>query len=394
MQAGRYNDIGPALSSVWTSIPGGIEPNPATNKFYQRLQGGPMNQAFNQAQSNMSPQEIEELYARQRGMNPGFQGPVLGANFLAGGPGVLSQQQPQQPLQQPQQIMQQPQQADGGGFFGPENRQNFGMALQNAGAFLQSINNPAALSIVAANNKIAADKNAKSEGKFGTFQGKDGRTYIIDQKTGAYKPVAGDSNTPYPTSPGDIKVDQEYAKDFSEWISGGETAGIENNLRKLEVARNNLKSSDNISGPIAGLRNMLPDALNAMLGGEKSISTREGVQDVIMQSLRQILGAQFTQKEGENLMARTYNPSLSEAENIRRLDLLKGKIIQMAADKQAAADYYKQHRTLKGYTGRPPVLEDIRSYEFGDDKQPSQGKPQQARPQGGGLPPLSTYHSR
>jgi hypothetical protein len=345
-----------------------------------------MNQAFNQAQSPKSQEQLELEYAQQRGMNSGFQGPVLGANFIAGGPGALYAPEPQV-AQQPQ-VAQRP--ADDGGFFGQENRGNIGMALQNAGAFLQSINNPAALSIVAANNRIAADKRVKSEGKFGTFQGKDGRTYIINEKDGSYRPVVGDSSRPYPTTPGDIKVDQEYAKDYAEWVAGGEIAGINNNLRKLEVARANLMSSDNISGPIAGLRNMLPDPLNAMLGGEKSISTREGVQDVIMQSLRQILGSQFTEKEGTALMARTYNPSLSEAENIRRLDLLKDKILQMAADKQAASNYYRQHETLKGYSGRPPMLEDIRSFDFIEKKQ----QPQQAQPQGGVRPPLSSYLSR
>lgn len=39
LQAGRTQDIAPALAGVWTSIPGGIEPNKATAGFDARLGG-------------------------------------------------------------------------------------------------------------------------------------------------------------------------------------------------------------------------------------------------------------------------------------------------------------------------------------------------------------------
>lgn len=37
LREGRYDDVGWALKSQWTSLPGGIEPNAATNRFTQRL---------------------------------------------------------------------------------------------------------------------------------------------------------------------------------------------------------------------------------------------------------------------------------------------------------------------------------------------------------------------
>lgn len=42
LEAGRTQDIAPALASVWTSIPGGIEPNKATAGFDARLGSQPV----------------------------------------------------------------------------------------------------------------------------------------------------------------------------------------------------------------------------------------------------------------------------------------------------------------------------------------------------------------
>jgi len=63
------------------------------------------------------------------------------------------------------------------------------------------------------------------------------------------------------------------------------------------------------------------------------------------------LGPQFTEKEGERLIARAYNPRLSEKENVKRVRRLIDQIKSAAKAKGDAADYFEKNGTLAGYKG-------------------------------------------
>lgn len=143
------------------------------------------------------------------------------------------------------------------------------------------------------------------------------------------------------------KLDAAYAKDYLEWNQGG-SAEADKQLRQAEGALTNMGSSNKISGPVVGL---IPKwARDLFL--PKASETQEAVESTIQGTLRQILGAQYTQVEGENLLARTYNPRLDEKINARRAQRLIGMLKQAKSDKDAIADYYETHGSLKGYRGR------------------------------------------
>ena len=74
------------------------------------------------------------------------------------------------------------------------------------------------------------------------------------------------------------------------------------------------------------------------------------------------MGAQFTEKEGERLIQRAYNPKLSEAENARRIGALADSVQESLEAKRAAAEYFEQNGTLRGYSGSVRTrLSDIES---------------------------------
>ena len=76
------------------------------------------------------------------------------------------------------------------------------------------------------------------------------------------------------------------------------------------------------------------------------------VRDIVFQSLKEKLGAQFTEKEGDRLVAAAYDPSLSEEINAKRLRRLLAVVKTMKTSKDGMMDIYRQTGTLKDY--EPP----------------------------------------
>lgn len=163
----------------------------------------------------------------------------------------------------------------------------------------------------------------------------------LKQKTTAAPKAAG-------LTPGETATDKAFAKDYNDFIAAGGYADVQKNLNQLRDAKDILSKSDTVSGPILGV---LPKGLRDIVTPQGA-SVQDAVEEVVQRNLRLILGAQFTQKEGELLLARAFNPRQSEAENMRRLDRLMTQIGEAAKAKEEAAKYFEQNGTLKGYQGR------------------------------------------
>lgn len=157
-----------------------------------------------------------------------------------------------------------------------------------------------------------------------------------------------------PATPGQEAADKKFGADFVEFATGG-YADVVKQLDQLREASNTLGSGASISGPFMG---NLPDAVLAATNPQ-AVSTKEMIQEVAQRNLRVILGAQFTEKEGERLIARVFNPRLGEAENKKRVDRLIRQIGDAAKAKLDAAQYFQQHGSLTGWKGRLPRLSDF-----------------------------------
>lgn len=152
---------------------------------------------------------------------------------------------------------------------------------------------------------------------------------------------------------GRTKVDEKFADEYLSWKMGGE-ADAAKMVDQLRSARQ-LLTAGNVSGPLVG---NVPDAIG-IFTNPKAIAAREAIEEVVQRNLRLVLGAQFTEREGERLIARAFNPRLSEAENLARLDRLIQSIEAAAQAKASAAAHFEKTGSLLGWTGKMPSMVDF-----------------------------------
>jgi hypothetical protein len=155
-------------------------------------------------------------------------------------------------------------------------------------------------------------------------------------------------------------VDTAFGKDYADWNAGGGYAGVKKTQDQLNEQITRLGKSDNISGPWIGALSDFGSA-GGILGGAaswgqrnfypESIDTRQQIEESIQSNLRRVLGSQYTEKEGENLLKRTFDPGLDEGVNMRRAEQVLQQLDSMAKAKDEAAKYYEQNGTLVGWKG-------------------------------------------
>ncbi len=152
-------------------------------------------------------------------------------------------------------------------------------------------------------------------------------------------------NTGDKSSVGWNAIDEAYAKQYLEWSdNSGDMIG---QVAQLESVLTQLESGADLTGAVQGLA---PEWYN-LLTNPDSIAAKERVAEVVQRNLKLILGGQFSEKEGKQLIDRAYNPGLPEKENIARLKRL---ILQMQVGieaRNAKNAYFSENGTLKGYTG-------------------------------------------
>ncbi len=151
-------------------------------------------------------------------------------------------------------------------------------------------------------------------------------------------------------SKGVEQLDKEFAKNYQEFRFGGGYAGVKKNLDQLKDVVGKLKQKGDITGTWSEkfLPESVADRLRAV-GREDAQDVKDTVEQVIQQSLRQTLGAQFTEKEASRLIERSYNPKLSDEKNIERLEKTIEQLDQMAREKDEAGRYFEKQGTLEGY---------------------------------------------
>jgi len=170
-----------------------------------------------------------------------------------------------------------------------------------------------------------------------------------------------------PNTPGQKKLDETFAQEYADYVAKGGVSDTVKQLQQLRQASAALASDPTLTGPVRG---MLPESLRSITN-PKAVETRNAVEEVVQRNLRLVLGAQFTEKEGERLIARAFNPLLEPAENKRRVDRLIQQIEAAAAAKIDAARYFEKNGTLTGWQGKLPTIADI---ERGLESPPGKAK--------------------
>jgi len=157
-----------------------------------------------------------------------------------------------------------------------------------------------------------------------------------------------------PVTPGFEALDKAYAQDHLEWVRGGR-ADMESQIQNVGEVMTALETGQPLTGT---LMTLAPDFIRAFADPE-SLDAQQKVEEVVQRSLRVTLGAQFTEKEGERLIARAYNPQLSPEINARRLRKLYQKLAETVQARNAMADYFDKNGTLQGYRGPEVSIADL-----------------------------------
>lgn len=152
---------------------------------------------------------------------------------------------------------------------------------------------------------------------------------------------------------GQEALDKAYAKDYAEYVSGGGYAQAKGDIGRLEdVMKDIEKNKDIFTGPI--------DSLTESAGGfdfvrsitnPKMQDIKDRLEQIIQQDLRKTLGAQFTEKEGAQFLARSFNPKLTAEENVKRIKGFISDVKTRAGQKERAAKEFEQKGTLKDFKG-------------------------------------------
>lgn len=155
-------------------------------------------------------------------------------------------------------------------------------------------------------------------------------------------------------TPGQKAADVSFGKDASDYVYQGGKASVDKNINKLQSAIDTMTKAKDLTG---GFFTQV-----ASLGGDKVLDVtspklaqvRDDIRGAIQGTLRQVMGPQFTEKEGTAMFERAFNPRLSAEENVRRATQELQALQSMVGAKEEAMNYYNQHGTLAGFVPQGP----------------------------------------
>lgn len=154
-------------------------------------------------------------------------------------------------------------------------------------------------------------------------------------------------------SEGEKAVDKKFSQSYADFVLNGGAESVNNNLAQLRDVDKKLQTEKGLTGTREGLLSAIP-----VVGGgirkvtsPESVATQQQVEEIIVGNLKSILGAQFTEKEGKEFVARAYDPSLPQDINRQKLQRAIKKMEDMRDAKIASSQYFEEYGTLKGFKG-------------------------------------------
>ena len=150
-------------------------------------------------------------------------------------------------------------------------------------------------------------------------------------------------------------VDRQFGKEYADFVLAGGYADVQKQLGQLRGVIGELTGTGTAEKPqgvnASGLSGILWKGARDVIA-PKGAAIQDSVEEVVQRNLRNVLGAQFTEREGTRLIERAYNPRQPEAENIKRLTRLVNQIDEAAKSKAEAGAYYEKNGTLVGFKGK------------------------------------------
>ena len=132
---------------------------------------------------------------------------------------------------------------------------------------------------------------------------------------------------------------------------------MDKQIDQLGLALNTLQTTKD--GSISGRRVAALDAAGKLgYVDPEAQAVYDQVTEVVQRNLKLILGGQFSEKEGERLIARAYNPALGQEENARRVKALMTQIKSANEAQAQMAAYFGREGTLKGFNVNQEAIAD------------------------------------
>jgi len=176
-------------------------------------------------------------------------------------------------------------------------------------------------------------------------------------------------------APKDMTASQkEFAKKAGEgaydWDQCGR-ANAKENIDKFDGVIRDLKTGQLDTRTLVEFAPLVGDWARAAINptGQQGLDTIRGV---IFQGLRDTLGAQFTEREGERLVSASYNPKLDEASYIARLEPALELMRATFDAKEALTQHIINGGSVTDYKGQTP-REVYDSFNGGSGGSPIQG---------------------
>jgi len=148
-------------------------------------------------------------------------------------------------------------------------------------------------------------------------------------------------------TPGEKALSEATGKEYAQYVAQGGSASAGTHLSNIDSVINDLETGKVTTGGITG---MAPDWARAKLDSS-GLAAQQKITDAVMSSLRQTLGAQFTENEGKKVLGTAYDPNLPTQENVIKLKALKTKLEQMAKAKDDSMKYFEENGSMRGYKG-------------------------------------------
>jgi len=165
-----------------------------------------------------------------------------------------------------------------------------------------------------------------------------------------------------PLTTGEVATDKNFANFYKDYLSKGRGAKNVANVERLDDAKEIIKYAAQNDIAISSVPFSLVaqrPSLSAFFSPE-GVMAQERVASVIQQSLKEILGGQFAEREGIALIQRGYNPALNPEENLERLLDLEAQVLQIIESEQDAVEYYENNnKSLAGYKGKKYTADDF-----------------------------------
>lgn len=139
-------------------------------------------------------------------------------------------------------------------------------------------------------------------------------------------------------TPAQEAAEKEAGKELSRYGAGGGSATIEKNLSLMEQTAKQLEKDK--PGILTRAAGALPKTLRDFVVPE-DVEREDQIRTAIQSSLREIMGPQYTEREGLELMQRSYNPRLSAEQNMSKIRTAARELMKRKAEKDAALSRYQ-----------------------------------------------------